>query len=588
MKFNSIRSYIIWPILLTTVLATVISGIAAVSYTYNYDVKEYVKAMQEKAQIFSIIAQEHWTDHQKMQEIIDHYTMFIDQPYISIITINGDVIADSRMNLEKQDNQSSFPEVTAAINGNYGQDIRYDAYSNEKMLYVAVPIFAINMTGDDTELLGVARACLDMNDVQKEMLGLLFIYAGALLLVALFVIAVAWIISEKVSHPIKRLRSALIQIADRDFDFNTVKEQRRQDEIGDLARSFNRMSQNLQNTFNNFRSEENKLSAILDNMADGLILSSADEHILMINQAAVQMFKLKDDDTHNTLSEILPEYNLTQLMQSTLNDNQRKERHYETKEHKFINCISIPVSIHDKQNILLLFQDLTQTQSLQTIRRDFLANLAHDMRTPIAVIKASSETLADGALRDETAAVTFIKHINSASDKMTQIVNRIIELAQLESGEVQLHLQENSAAALLAKLQDEFHKTADYQKMTIETLLEKDFLFKADIVYLRRALDNIIHNAFKFTNEGGHIILKARQDEVLGCIFSVYNTGQGITPHETKRIFERFYKGDKSRINSGTGLGLAIVKHIASLHGGQAWVESQVNEYAEFFISIPQ
>lgn len=407
-----------------------------------------------------------------------------------------------------------------------------------------------------------------------------------MLCVALATTLITLSVANTVVKPIKRLRDVSAKMSEGQFA-QAVLEETGKDEIGEISTHFNEMGRNLQKTINIAQSEQKKLEAIINKMADGLILIDDNSCIQLINKSARKIFNMPSQSVGQELNKILPEYEIASIAQSAISENNERERHFDLPSGRSIHLIAVPLMFDERKGALLLFQDLSEVHSLQTIKRDFLANLAHDMRTPIATIKASAETLSEGALKDEVAAPIFLEHIDSAADKMAQIVDEIIDLSHLESGEVQVQWEEMSAASLLNDISKGIRNAAERKNINLSVEVKPDFVFQADSGRLKQALNNLAHNALKFTDESGSIIFKARQDIGLNNVFSVYNTGQGLNAKDIERVFERFYKADKSRANSGTGLGLAIVKHIASLHGGRAWANSIYDEYAEFFIFIP-
>jgi two-component system phosphate regulon sensor histidine kinase PhoR len=221
------------------------------------------------------------------------------------------------------------------------------------------------------------------------------------------------------------------------------------------------------------------------------------------------------------------------------------------------------------------------------MRQEFVANVSHELRTPLAGIKAMVEILQDGAIEDKEVAVDFLERVNTEVDKLTQMVSELMELSRIESGRVNLELKATDVNLLLKEAVMRFSPQAERQKLTLITALDNTLpLVQADSQRLMQVINNILHNAIKFTPAGGRISISSRREKDR-IIVSVADTGIGISESDLPHIFERFYKVDRSRASQGTGLGLAIAKHIILAHKGQIWAESQRGQGAVFNFSLP-
>jgi len=259
--------------------------------------------------------------------------------------------------------------------------------------------------------------------------------------------------------------------------------------------------------------------------------------------------------------------------------------------HQYLQLVVIP----DKHTSgsLLLVQDLTRLRRLETVRRDFVSNLSHELRTPLASLRALAETLQDGALDDPPAAHRFVDQIQIEVDALTQMANELLELSKIESGRFSLDLSLVAAYDLLNSASQRMQLQAERADLTLRVECKDDLpKVRIDSQRLEQVLVNLIHNAVKFTRPGGEVILFAdiapEGETVDGSVrFAVRDTGVGIPADEVSRIFERFYRVDKSRTGSGTGLGLSIAKHIVEAHGGKIWAESAEGRGSTFYFTIP-
>jgi two-component system phosphate regulon sensor histidine kinase PhoR len=253
--------------------------------------------------------------------------------------------------------------------------------------------------------------------------------------------------------------------------------------------------------------------------------------------------------------------------------------------HQYLQLVVIP----DKHSSgsLLLAQDLTRIRRLETVRRDFISNLSHELRTPLASLKALTETLQDGALDDPPAARQFINQIQIEVDALTQMVTELLELSRIESGRLALDLKPVAPSDLLISASKRMALQAERANLSLRVECSDDLpKVNMDLQRLEQVLVNLIHNAVKFTRPGGEIVLLADKsnDQVR---FAVRDTGIGIPEEDVSRIFERFYRVDKSRTGSGTGLGLSIAKHIVEAHGGKIGAESVERQGSTFYFILP-
>jgi two-component system phosphate regulon sensor histidine kinase PhoR len=238
-------------------------------------------------------------------------------------------------------------------------------------------------------------------------------------------------------------------------------------------------------------------------------------------------------------------------------------------------------------SVLIVLQDLTRMRRLEMIRRDFVSNVSHELRTPLASLKALTETLQEGALEDPPAARRFLLRMEHEIDNLTQLVQELLELSRIESGKVPLKKTRVTPWELVSPAVERMMVQAERAGVHL-SLDCPDSLppVLADQSRMGQVLVNLVHNAIKFTSPGGEIVIQAQQDQNM-VVFTVRDTGAGIAPEALPRIFERFYKADRSRSSGGTGLGLSIAKNMVQAHGGRIWAESEVGKGSTFYFSLP-
>ena len=332
-------------------------------------------------------------------------------------------------------------------------------------------------------------------------------------------------------------------------------------------------------------SNNKRLSTVLEQLTDGVIIADANGLIQFANPAPQNLFETSNALGHS-VTEVIRNH---QLVDAWRRCQQTREVQSESVElparHQFLQLIAIPDT--HASGSLLLVQDLTRVRRLETVRRDFISNVSHELRTPLASLKALTETLQNGALADPEAGPRFLGRINTEIDALTQMAQELLDLSRIESGQVELILAPLAPKSLITSAADRMKMQAERAGLKLLVKCDDDLQnIRADKSRLEQVLVNLIHNAVKFTKPGGEIAVAA--ESVIGGVrFAVRDSGAGIPAESLSRIFERFYRVDRSRTGSGTGLGLSISKHIIEAHGGRIWAESDEGRGSVFYFVIP-
>jgi two-component system phosphate regulon sensor histidine kinase PhoR len=331
------------------------------------------------------------------------------------------------------------------------------------------------------------------------------------------------------------------------------------------------------------KDESARLAAVLDQMTDGVLMVDPEGRIQFANPAAERLFGEKP--LGHSVTETLRHYQLIEAWQRGRDTGQLQTESVEIPARRqFLQLVVIP-DRHTPGGGLLLVQDLTRLRRLETVRRDFIGNLSHELRTPLASLKALTETLHDGALEDPPAARRFIDQIQVEVDALSQMVKELLELSNIESGRLSLELRTIAASDLLSSAAERMRLQAERAGLSLQVECQEDLpRIRVDAARLEQVLVNLIHNAVKFSRPGGEIVLSAEPDDHGVCI-AVRDTGVGIPADDLPRIFERFYKSDRSRSGGGTGLGLSIARHVIEAHQGKIWVESVEGQGSTFYFT---
>jgi two-component system phosphate regulon sensor histidine kinase PhoR len=338
-------------------------------------------------------------------------------------------------------------------------------------------------------------------------------------------------------------------------------------------------------------SERARLATVLEQMTDGVLIADAQGIVQFANPAAGRLFQTSEP-TNRSIAEVVRHHQLVEAWRRCQQTRQLQSESVELPtRHQYLQLVVIPDQ--HSSGSLLLAQDLTRIRRLETVRRDFVSNLSHELRTPLASLKALTETLQDGALEDPSAARRFIDQIQIEVDALTQMVTELLELSRIESGRLTLDLKPVAPSDLLISASKRMALQVERANLSLRVECLQDLpKVNMDLQRLEQVLVNLIHNAVKFTRPGGEIVLLA--DKSNGSVpdenvvrFAVRDTGIGIPEEDISRIFERFYRVDKSRTGSATGLGLSIAKHIVEAHGGKIWAESVERQGSTFYFTIP-
>ena len=495
---------------------------------------------------------------------------------VTIIALDGTVLGDSEQALATMENHATRPEVADALGTGLGESTRYSTTLGQKMMYVAVPV------SYQGEVLGIARVSLPLTAVENVVRQVTVSIIIAMAAATVLVILAAWLIARLTTRPVRKLTAASRRITSGELGQKIAIEAR--DEVGELAHAFNEMSARLKEMVETISEDRARLATVLDNMADGVIMTDVEGNISLANQTAVRLFNIKEPE-NKPLIEAVRDHEVDEVLKLCLKTAGMQSVQYESgTSRRYLRAIALPIA---NSGVLLLFQDLTSLRDLQTTRRELIGNISHEFRTPLAGIKAMVETLHDGAVDDKKTAGDFLNRIDSEVDRLTQLVAELTELSRIETGKAELKLEPLNLNGLVEEVTAQLSPQAERQKLAVVKELAADLPpVPADKARLRQVMVNLLHNAIKFTEPGGKITVTTRKqgDSVT---LNVSDTGRGIASDDLPHVFERFYKGDKARSGGGTGMGLAIAQHIIEAHGGDIRVESEEGRGSTFSFSLP-
>ena len=506
----------------------------------------------------------------------------------TILNKTGKVLADSEKTINevlKMENHSDRPEIKKALSDYIGEETRHSRTLGIDMLYIALPIKS------DREIIGVLRLALPLSDL-KEML---FVIRRAVLFSLFFALGLAFILgailTREIVKPINRMIYASNKFSKGDFSHKISISSK--DEFGELASVLNKMAENLEDKISEIEVKNQHLVAILESMVEGIIVIDKTSRIISVNPTVEKIFNtsknnlegkvfleaIRNNDLSDIVSKILKTGELTSCELSLVLPVQ-----------KIFQINASPV--FDKNLVsgcLLVIHDITDIRRLETMRRDFVANVSHELKTPLTSIKGFLETLLEGALDDKENNRHFLIIMQNHTERLNKLVDDLLSLSHLESKEILLKKDFFNLYQQVAKVITNCGAQLKKKKIEIKNELPVDLSVNADRDKIEGVVTNLIDNAIKFNIENGAIRIYS-QDQNGNIKIIIEDSGIGIPGKDIPRIFERFYRVDKARSRElgGTGLGLSIVKHIVELHGGNVGVESVEGLGSKFWFTLPK
>jgi len=502
---------------------------------------------------------------------------------VTIIAPDGTVLGDSIDDPAAMDNHATRPEVKDALASGIGESTRYSTTLKEQMMYVAVIVTS------QGKVIGISRAALPITSVENVVAHVTRTIILTTIIISIIAVFAAWFIARTTTRPIIQLTRAVKGFKTGQLEQNIAVTTK--DEIGELAHAFNEMSSNLKMTIDDISREKSKLGNILSKMADGVIMTDINGTVMLANSAAGKYFVFKEENAVNKpVIEVVRDHEIDELLKLCLKTHQEQSTQFESGvARRFLRTIAVPVDNQSRlSGILLIVQDLTEMRNLQTMRREMIGNISHELRTPIAGIKAMAETLYDGAIDEKETAKDFLARIESEADRLTQIVTEITQLSRIETGQAELKKESLDLNHMINEIVKEISPLAARQHIVLNVQLSSELPYvQADKERIRQTIVNLVHNAIKFNKPYGQVAISTGCDGNSVTI-SVTDTGIGISKEDLPHIFERFYKADKARTGGGSGLGLAIAKHTILSHGGDIHAQSEEGKGSTFSFSLPR
>jgi two-component system, OmpR family, phosphate regulon sensor histidine kinase PhoR len=553
-------------VLIISVVVLTVFFIKIINNQYNQNVRNRLEKNNEF--IISILNTNNVLDNQ----IFFKNNLSNLEMRVTYIDKSGKVLMDSVADNETMDNHNNRIEVKEAREKGTSYSIRYSSSVNKNMLYVAT------LFNDGY----IIRSSMPVNFINSFENKYIKYYIIALICVILAAAIISSRLSQVILKPIKDLRYITWRVANGEL-YRRVK-LISEDEIGDLGKAFNNMADKLQLSIKEVTERQNRLEAILKSMDSGVIAIDKNYKVIMINPYAKEMFRIDKDIIGQNLMDTIRDFELESIFKKNAEEYTEikllwpKERNLRIKTADIIND-------NELIGTVAVVQDITDIKRLENVRSQFVANVSHELKTPLTSIKGFAETLK--FVEDPERRDKFLDIINDEAERLTRLINDILTLSSIEQ-----HREDKSETINVEEIVQDVYclmkNTAESKNIKLQILRNKDIYIIGDRDKFKQMLINLVDNAIKYSEEGAQVFIGTDIIQNKQIIW-VEDTGVGMSNEHLSRIFERFYRVDKarSRAEGGTGLGLAIVKHIVLSLNGNIEVESQIGKGTKFTVSIP-
>ena len=578
-------------------LSSIAAGIFTIGVVRNSQLEDMEAAMQQKLQVYlSTVNWDSMKEQSTSGQMFEREAARIAKAVgarVTIFAADGKVLGDSA---EEADTYAGMPpEIAEAMTGEIGMDIRSEGEGRARMMYVALP------ASFDSNGAGFVRFGESLSMVDRKTLELASYFGLGLLAILLATAIVTYRISRNLTDPLEKITRVAYQITNMNYSSRIAITTK--DEIGQLGQAVNMMSESLQRQMAQIHENESRLKNVLDNMISGVIMIDRDGNIVLVNRMAeVQLGVTAQEMLGRSYKSVLAQQDLIKLIQGGLDARRtlRDEIVVYYPEERILDIHMVPVVgvAEEGSGMIVAMHDITAIRRLERMRSDFVANVSHEIKTPIAAVKGFAETLLGGAVEDPETAKSFLQIIYDESDRLDRLIGDILALSKIESKRIPLNFSPIELKAFISRALQMMETAAAKKRITLEADIASELYIEADEDRLMQILINLLSNGITYSHDGGKLKVAVQPlysspnqppDEYDSVQIIVQDYGIGIPKKDLDRIFERFYRVDKARSRSsgGTGLGLSIVKHLVELHHGSIRVESMVGMGSKFILELP-
>ncbi len=506
---------------------------------------------------------------------------------VTVLASDGRVLADSSEDPARLENHLSRPEVVLAREKGIGTFIHRSQISGRPMMMY----FARRVEGTDGKtVIGFVRVARSLDSIRDDLARIrkvIWSVGGSLFAAAICIaIAMAW----RMAGPLQELTAGAQTIAAGEFGRQVRASGK--DEIGVLGRTFNLMSERLAAQFAQLEQDREQLRAVLNGMVEGVIALDGQQRILFANRRADRLLEFPASSVvGRSFPDLVRQPDILEIVRQSLQTVEpvKKEVVWDSTGPRTMMIHAARLSDSPTGGVVLVLADVSELRRLERIRQEFVANVSHELKTPLSVIKACIETLLNGAVDDRANRDYFMQQINEGADRLHHLILDLLHLARIESGEMEFHYELLPVYPTITACLERYRTMADAKDQQLVTPPPDAAEVWADPEVFDQVLDNLVDNAVKYTPKGGHISVGWHLEN--GDVFlEVKDDGIGIPESDLPRVFERFYRVDRARSRElgGTGLGLSIVKHLVQGMAGSVWAESKPGCGTTFFVRLPR
>lgn len=525
---------------------------------------------------------------------------------ITVILPDGKVVADTYEDPAVMDNHRHRPEIDTAFSGKAGQSIRFSNTLGERLLYSAIPLYSNTAAGTIPEntdsVIAVLRLSMSVTAIDAELKDIRLKVSAGTLLAILGAFIITFLVSKNISRPLEDMTRGAEKYARGDFSQRMLLSQKKSasKEIASLAAAMDQMAGQLDDKINTIISQRNQLEAVFSSMVEAVVAVDKEERLISINEAAARMFgvdrkKAEGRLIHEVIRNVELHKQIERILQTgaSFEDEIILSSSQDTNTYLQTNVVSLQGSDAKAGGALIVLNDVTRLRKLESMRSDFVANVSHELKTPITSIRGYVETLLDGALDDREDSEQFLEIVLRQSGQLEEIIDDLLVLSRIErhSKEGEISFETKNLKPVLEEALSICAAKAEKNRVHMVMDCPDHLSLKLNQTLLEQAVVNLLINAITYSESGQEVLVRAREVEENGkhrVAISVVDHGIGIGESHLPRLFERFYRSDRARSRKagGTGLGLAIVKHIVQAHGGKVDVKSMIGKGSTFTITL--
>ncbi|MEG2881396.1 MAG: ATP-binding protein [Christensenella sp.] len=560
-------------LLVVALVVAVIVSMASFRETYINDVTTVLKGNINTIEL----AIKNSADYQKTAE--EYGQAFNQHNRITIISADGQVLADTQASADKQENHLTRNEVQEALKGGYGLEVRHSETTGKNMIYVAKQLPSGIIIRSSMPLDNVTA-------VVNQTLPVIIIVFILLIVVAVFL---SGKIVSNVMRPFGQLHDLIQGYIDGDRKELVIKSP--YPEFDDITQAFSRISERLNRYIEKVKTENKKTALIIDSLSEGLLILDEKAEVLLINKAAENIFGVTQEVCGENILACIRRADIVSKLESSL--KKKKSKQFEVQNETdariyrfYTSIVDDPIFVDNNgYGMLVLVSDVTDIELSERVRRDFAANVSHELKTPLTSINGFAQLVANGMVTDADSIKLYAKRISEESDRLMGLINDTLMLSELE----QISIEETMEQVDLSEVARDVLRLLEdgIKKRNITVTLTGTAEINANRNRMRELIMNLCDNAVKYNKMDGQVDVSLKDDGEFVYII-VRDTGIGVPNEEIARVFERFYRAKNSGGSTvnGTGLGLAIVKHIAALYDGELVMKSELGEGSEFSVKL--